>query len=195
MRLRATVLGLGLLSLSACLGSEYTRDITDTYVDGDRLYVAGTLNARTYDEMSDHIARNDSLRIVVLEDIDGSIDDEVNLLTGRLIHDAGLDTLVPSDGVIESGAVDLFCAGKNRIAERGARIGVHSWADESGVEGGDLDRNHEEHQPYLDYFEAVGCPVSFYWFTLQAAPADDMHYMSEDELRRYSVATEIRSAN
>ena len=193
MRVTSAFLGLGLASLSACMGSEYTRDITETYVDGDRLYVAGTLNARTYDEIAEHIESNDDLRVVVLEDIDGSIDDDVNLLTGRLIHDAGLDTLVPTDGVIESGAVDLFCAGKNRIAERGARIGVHSWADESGVEGGDLERGDEEHQVYLDYFKSVGCPVSFYWFTLEAASADDMHYMTDEELLFYSVATEIRS--
>ncbi|MEM9572997.1 MAG: alpha/beta hydrolase [Pseudomonadota bacterium] len=181
-----------LFAATGCVDSEYYRDITDTLVDGDKLYVAGTLNARTYDEIKSQLERHPDLQTVVLEDIDGSIDDDVNLQTAMLIHEAGLDTFVPADGIIESGAVDLFCAGQNRIAERGARIGVHSWADDNGLEGGQVPRASDEHKIYLDYFSAVDCPVSFYWFTLEAAPADGMHYMSETELLDYQVATEIR---
>jgi len=29
----------------------------------------------------------------------------------------------------------------------------------------------------------------FYWFTLDAAPAADIHYMTDDELDRYGFAT------
>ena len=185
---------LSLLALSACASGEYNSDITDTYVEGDRLYVSGTLNALTYDEIADHLEASPDLTTIVLVDIDGSIDDEINLETGRLIHEAGVDTYVPADGRIESGAVDLFCAGRNRIAEQGALVGVHSWADEDGVEGGALPRSNQEHQMYIDYFSQVGCPISFYWFTLDAAPADGMHYMTLVELRTYEVATEIREA-
>jgi hypothetical protein len=189
---RLFTFGVALLACAGCVASEYDRDITDTLVDGDRLYISGTLNAQTFDEIQRHLERHPDLQTIVLEDIDGSIDDDVNLQTGMLIHEAGLDTFVPADGIIESGAVDLFCAGHNRIAERGARIGVHSWADEDGLEGGHVSRASAEHQIYLDYFNAVDCPVGFYWFTLAAAPADGMYYMSEAELLDYQVATEIR---
>ena len=183
---------IALAALSACAGSEYYEDITDTLVEGDRLYVSGTLNALTYDEIKRQLDRHPELRTVVLEHIDGSIDDDVNLRTSLLIHDAGLDTFVPADGIIESGAVDLFCAGHNRIAERGARIGVHSWADEDGLEGGDLSRESDEHDIYLRYFRQVDCPTEFYWFTLEAAPSGGMHYMTESELLAYQVVTELR---
>ncbi|MEM7329682.1 MAG: alpha/beta hydrolase [Pseudomonadota bacterium] len=175
-----------------CAGSEYNRDITDTMVDGERLFVAGTLNAKSFREIERQLHQNPQLRVVVLEDIDGSIDDDVNLQTAMLIHDAGLDTLVPADGIIESGGVDLFCAGHNRIAERGARVGVHSWADEDGLEGGDLPPDSEEHSIYLAYFAEVGCPAEFYWFSLEVAPSHGMHYMTDQELLDYGVATEIR---
>ena len=191
--MKRLALAFAVFALAAgCTSSEYSQDITDTFVEGDRLYVSGTLNALTYDEIEQHLAAHPGLTTVVLEDIDGSIDDDMNLQTGLLIHAAGLDTYVPEDGQIESGAVDLFCAGRNRIAERGAKIGVHSWAAEDGLEGGDLAQDDPEHQPYIAYFEAVPCPVSFYWYTLEAAPADSMHYMSEEELLAQSVATEIR---
>ena len=185
---------ISLLALTSCASGDYYRDITETYIEGDRLYVSGTLNALTYDEIADHLGSSPELTTIVLVDIDGSIDDEVNLETGRLIHEAGVDTYVPAHGRIESGAVDLFCAGQNRIAETGALIGVHAWADEDGLEGGALPKSDPEHRMYIEYFEQVACPVSFYWFTLDAAPADGMHYMSEGELRAYAVATEIREA-
>lgn len=179
-------------ALAGCAGNEYTQDITDTLVDGDRLYVAGTLNGKTFNEIKRQLDRHPTLRTVVLEDIDGSIDDEANLQTALLIHDAGLDTYVPADGIIESGAVDLFCAGHNRVAERGARIGVHSWADEDGLEGGEVPSSSDEHAIYLEYFDQVGCPTDFYWFTLEAAPSSGMHYMTETELLEYQVVTELR---
>ena len=183
---------VGLIWLTSCAANEHYQDLTETAIRGDRLYVSGTLNALTYDEIAEALDAHPALTTVVLEDIDGSIDDEINLQTALMIHEAGLDTYLPAHGVIESGAVDLFCAGHNRIAERGARIGVHSWADEDGAEGHALPRTDEGHQIYLDYFGAVDCPVSFYWFTLQAANADDIYYMTEQEWLTHKVVTEIR---
>lgn len=174
---------------------ETYRDLTDTEVKGDRLYISGTLNAQTYDELKGILETNPQLKTLVLEDIDGSIDDDVNLETGLLIHNAGLNTFVPKDGLIESGAVDLFCAGKARIAERGAHFGVHAWGEETGmgntISGHELAKDSPEHDMYLDYFREVGCPESFYWFTLQAAPAEGMHKMTEQELVEQGVVTEL----
>lgn len=176
---------------SFCISCEHYMDITDTYVDGEDLYISGTLNALTYDEIAEILDNDPGIERVVLENIDGSIDDEINLQTGLLIHRAGLDTYVPAHGDIASGAVDLFCAGNERIVERGAQIGVHTWGFEGGPIGADLPKSHDWHRDYIAYFEEVGCPVSFYWFTLQAASVDDVHIMSEAELIAQGVATQI----
>lgn len=178
---------------------ETYRDLTDTKVKGGTLYISGTLNAQTYDEVKKIIDTHPQLHTVVLQEIDGSIDDDINLETGLLIHRAGLRTYVPKDGVIESGAVDLFCAGKQRIAERGAHVGVHAWeeyddsdGDETVFASGDnVSKDSPEHDMYLDYFREVGCPESFYWFTLQAASADGMHIMTEKELVEQGVVTQM----
>ena len=39
-------------------------------------------------------------------------------------------------------------------------------------------RDHEEHRVYLDFYEEMGIPEAFYWFTLEAASADEVHWMS-----------------
>ena len=36
----------------------------------------------------------------------------------------------------------------------------------------------------------MGIPADFYWFTLEAAPADDIHWMSRDEMETYAVVTQ-----
>lgn len=191
MKLRSTLF-IPLILLTAC-ESTY-RDMTDTYVDGDKLYMSGTLNAQTYDEVEELLELNPQIKTVVLEHIDGSIDDEINLQTGLMIYNAGLNTYLPSDGFIESGAVDIMCAGKERIIERGAHVGVHSWADDEGGRGDELPKDHAEHEPYLDYFSEVDCGPEFYWFTLDAAGPDDMHIMTEQEWLTYGVATQVINA-
>ena len=59
----------------------------------------------------------------------------------------------------------------------------------------DLPRNHPEHQKYLDFYRAVGIDTDFYWYTLQAAPAEGMHWMSESEMRSYAVGTDYEPAS
>ena len=59
--------------------------------------------------------------------ISGSVNDAVNMHTGRLLRKNGFTTKLLSDSDIASGGVDLFCAGAKRIVEKGAKIGVHSW--------------------------------------------------------------------
>ena len=71
-------------------------------------------------------------------------------------------------------------------------IGVHSWADSGAATGDTLDRDAEDHRIYLDYYRALGIDQEFYWFTLQAAPADDMHWMTESEMAKFSVYTHLR---
>ena len=69
-----------------------------------------------------------SVKEIVLMDVPGSGNDDVNLSVGRALHDAGFNTRVEPTSVIESGGVDYFLAGNQRIVASGAKIGVHSWA-------------------------------------------------------------------
>lgn len=86
----------------------------------------------------------------------GTDDDRANLATGRLIRAAGLETHVPADGSVRSGAVELFLAGKTRVIEDGAEFAVHSWLDESGLEAGDYAADSPEHHTYLRYYREMG---------------------------------------
>ena len=74
-------------------------------------------------------------------------------------------------------------------------IGVHSWAaeadDGSLIQGGDLPRDHAQHQLYIQYYTDINLqdPSGFYFYTLDAAPAQSIHYMSAEEIARFGIAT------
>jgi len=67
---------------------------------------------------------------------------------------------------------------------------VHSWSD--GVnEATDFPVGDVNHLPYIDYYTSVGFSQQeaedFYYFTINAAPAADIHWMTESEISEYGI--------
>ncbi len=158
-------------------------------VSGAVAVMTGTIGASTPGRMLELLLEHPEVETIRMEDVPGSIDDEANLRAARWVRRFGLTTVVPAGGMVASGGTDFFLAGERRLVEGGARLGVHSWAGMEG-EGADVEEDHPEHQKYLDYYAEMGIPAEFYWYTLEAAPADDIHWMTEEEIERFAVATE-----
>ncbi len=160
-------------------------------IDGTQARVAGTLGGRTYVQLQYLLEAHPEVDTLVLQSIQGSEDDDVNVQTGRLVRAAGMTTLVPADGEIYSGGVDLFAAGAVRIAEDGATLGVHSWCcAESGEPADRLSHDSPEHDTQLAYFtEMLGEELGrqFYFFTLQAATFDGIEAMTRTEMDLFGL--------
>ncbi len=121
---------------------------------------------------------------------DGSDDDRANLEAARLVRGAGLNTHVPDTGDIASGGVDFFLAGVERTVAPMGKLYVHDWGGSGGTTGSSLPMDASEHDLYLDYYAEMGVPQGFYWFTLQAAPADGpLHLMTREELELFGCVT------
>ena len=71
-----------------------------------------------------------------------------------LVHRHGFTTVIPHNGLIASGGTDFFLAGRSRIVESGARIGVHSWGEIAG-HGSEIDRDDEAHEVFLEFFRQI----------------------------------------
>ena len=158
-------------------------------VEGDTATMSGVIGPSTPDAVRALIDDNPTLSTIVMVDVPGSLDDVSNIEASRLVRDAGLATHVPAKGRIASGGVDFFLAGTTRTYESGAEFGVHSWATGDDASGADLSRDDPQHRIYLDYYAEVGIAADFYWFTLEAAPAESIHNMTEPELDEYGFAT------
>ncbi|MEM7095961.1 MAG: hypothetical protein AAF567_23355 [Actinomycetota bacterium] len=162
-------------------------------IAGNQAIVRGDLGSHTFVQVQHLIDEYPEVDTLVLQNIGGSVNDEVNVETGRLVRGAGYTTLVPADGEIYSGGVDLFVSGATRIAEDGAVIGVHSWCcGPNGETADQLSQDDAAHDFQLAYVREMLGPdlgPAWYFFTLQAAPFDGFDPMTPAELDFFNVVT------
>ncbi len=170
--------------------ADYPEVPVEFEVIGSQAIMYGYVDGTTPGRLDTLLQDNPQLETLVMPFVPGSVDDESNLQAARIVREAGLDTCIPSTGLIASGGVDFFVAGVRRSANEGAQVGVHSWAGFGGVEGSDFPKDSLEHQLYLLYYEEMGIPAEFYWFTLEPAPADSVHWMTVDEIAQYELLTD-----
>lgn len=160
-------------------------------VDGNKASIFGSLGTSTYAMMKTTLeSRN--IDTLVIQNVSGSVNDAINLHTARLVRNAGLTTVMPKDGEAYSGGVDLFAAGKVRVYEDGGKLGVHSWCCENGKDAGQLSKTDPAHNVQLTYYrEMMGAEKGpeFYFFTIDAAPADGIHVMTKAEIEKYQLTT------
>ena len=162
------------------------------------IYLSGTLGARTYNQLFELTQQHPELTELHLINVGGSINDEVNMQTGRLVRNAGLTTIIPTGSTVASGGVDLFCAGLQRFIEPSSALLVHSWG---GIVNGELVSAHElpvdhpGHVQQIAYFsEMLGQTdgPDFYWFTIYSAPfGAELHRMTDQEILLYGLETSI----
>ncbi len=161
-------------------------------IRGNEAILNGDLGTRTYAQMRDLIQNHPEVKTIVMGSISGSVNDAVNMHTGRILNEAGLNTKVLANSDIASGGVDLFCAGKERIVEKGAKIGIHSWCCVDDLTAIQLPKEHPAHQYQIEYFTmCLGKEMgpAFYFHTLSAAPFDDVHWMSDADIKKWGVST------
>jgi hypothetical protein len=155
----------------------------------DKAYVNGILGKTFYKILVKFTDENPKVKDFVLENVPGSANDEWNVKSCLLIHKNGINTELLSTSEIASGGVDLFISGNSRVIADGAKIGVHSWR-EGKKEGIDFPRDSEKHDLFIDFFSTIEMDTAFYWYTLVAAPANDIHWMSASEIEKYQLEKE-----
>jgi len=164
-------------------------------VQGETAFMYGVIDHSTPGVVQALVDEHPEVTRIVMVDVPGSDDDPANLKASRLVRENRLTTVVPSNGVIASGGVDFFTAGKVRVVESCGKLGVHSWnedgPDGSIILGNAVPRDHEIHTMFLEFYREMEIPEEFYWFTLEAAPAQRIHWMSDEEIVLYGLVTEV----
>ncbi|MDB9989436.1 hypothetical protein OAD90_01665 [bacterium] len=172
---------------------------TEFRVDGNKLHMSGLINSYTPEQLKDIFGAHPQIDTIVLGQMPGSIDDEANLAGAAWVAARGVKTYLPQEGSIASGATDFFLVGKRRVVEDGAEVGVHSWADVTGVTARDLPRDDPAHERYIGFYEGIGWTraqaEAFYFFTIEKAPAEDIYLMTPQEMLATGLATEVMPAN
>lgn len=164
-------------------------DMSAFTIDGESAYMSGYISSDTIRQVKKLIGDYPRVKTINMKDVGGSIDDISNLEASRLVRQAGLNTHLDKDGHVASGGTDFFCAGVKRTAEEGAKVGIHSWAGVGVDNAALLPEDHVEHQKYIDYYTemGMGSAKAFYFYTINAATADDIYYMTTEELIEYEL--------
>lgn len=161
--------------------------LNDTTVE-----MSGEINSSTLSDFNRLIENYPNINKINMKSVPGSLDDEVNLQVSKRVFDLNIATHLMDDGEIASGGVDFFVAGVQRTKGTNTKIGVHSWSDGS-QDATDFSVGHANHQPYINFYVSVGFAQQqaedFYYFTINAAPASDIHWMTEAEIAEYGLIT------
>ncbi|MCP4438075.1 MAG: hypothetical protein GY810_03955 [Aureispira sp.] len=150
----------------------------------------GTINSKSLDNFNELLESYPNINLVNIVECDGSSDDEINLQLSAKVYQQGIQTHLLDDGLIASGGTDFFLAGTKRTIGSNTKIGVHSWSDGSS-EATDFPVGDSKHQPYIDYYVSVGFTTQeakdFYYFTINAATASNIHWMTASEITQYKI--------
>lgn len=185
--MRRWIAALSLL-IGACAIADNAVDRATFEIQGERLLMGGEITSRTPATFERLLDENPQITTIQQTYMAGSLDDQAVLRMGYELRARGLNTHLGSRSEIYSGAVDLFLAGRERTMQRGAVIGVHSWADGFG-EGYAYPRDAREHRANVAYTRDMLGSAAFYWFTLQAAPSDGIHEMTQAEIAEFGLVT------
>ncbi len=156
--------------------------------DKETVFLDGVVNSSALEKIKAILSNHPNIKTLNIINCEGSIDDEVNLKLGQYIYAKGLRTHLMDNGIIASGGTDLFLAGNQRTKGTNTQIGVHSWR---GIfkKATDFPAGHKHHIPYIDYYMSVGFSKAeaetFYYFTINSAPPEDMYFMTDDEIEKY----------
>ncbi|MCC7394912.1 MAG: alpha/beta hydrolase [Sphingomonadaceae bacterium] len=159
-------------------------------VSADTVEMIGTVDSDSPAAFAQMLARYPTIRRLVMVDCPGSVDEDANRLLARTVRRAGLTTIVPAGGSVRSGAVDLFLAGRERIAAANAEFGVHAWRDADGLGPADFAANDPVNQGYIDYYREMGMSTDaasrFYALT-NATPFDSVRYLSANDMAQLGL--------
>jgi len=185
---------LFILLFTGCSSEESNPTRTDfgifSVVNETTIEMDGVINSSSLRNFNALIENYPEVNLINIFEVDGSDDDDINLLLSKRVHDLNISTQLVDNGLIASGGVDFFLAGVRRTKGTNTLIGVHSWSD--GVnEATDFPVGDVNHLPYIDYYTSVGFSQQeaedFYYFTINAAPAADIHWMTESEISEYGI--------
>ncbi|WP_262368443.1 alpha/beta hydrolase [Marinomonas sp. IMCC 4694] len=159
-------------------------------VEDNYAYLFGVLDSNLVNTLSDMVEQHPNVTDLVLVDVPGSVDQQATMEGARLIRRLGLNTHIASTGYVLSGGVDLFLGGVDRTIGPGAGVGVHAWSDGSAMTAEALNIADPVHAVYVNFYLEMGITERFYWFSLDAAPAERVYFLSPEEVYDFQLATE-----
>ena len=141
------------------------------------------------DWLKDILNANPNIKNLNLNSIGGNLDEAFRI--SEIIIEFNLNTKVV--GSCFSSCTIIFLAGNKRTLEQGGKFGVHAWSSGS-KSATEYSYGHKEHNLYINYYKDIGYSQTeaeeMYFFIINAASADDIHWMTDQEINQYNFITQ-----
>ncbi len=150
--------------------------------DNKTVEMDGDIRTKTLKDFNELQETYPNIKTITIKNCGGSLDDTANLKMSLKVHQSGINIHLMDNAEIASGGVDFFLAGVKRTRGKNTKIGVHAWGGD-GDSATDYPKGHANHLPYIKYYVSIGFTQKqaedFYYFTIYAAPANGIHWMTE----------------
>lgn len=180
------------------LNMERELEIIDAYdksvwfeVEWTTAYMYGKIDDRIYSTVRQLFSSHPSIEKIVMIYVPWSHDDFKNFEAIQYIRRQDIVVEIWPKWFIASWWVDFLLAWTTRNIYAGASIGVHSWRYLWVSNANSLDKDDERHQPWLDFYDSIDMDQDYYWFVLDNATADEVHWLSPEELVRFDFTDEL----
>ena len=155
------------------------------------LRLTGAIFPGTGERFSAEIERiGEYVKTVVLNSPGGSVYDAIDM--SLLIREKGYGTRVEKGSLCASSCPILLAGGKERIADREAAIGIHQVSPVQVDPARPIDGARESQSvtaAISRHLSEMGVDPAL-WLHALETPADQLYYLSPEELERYRLATE-----
>lgn len=185
-------LALFFICLNISCKKDFTRKKYGIFnvIDSSTIEMKGIIKSKSLKNFNKLIKKYPNITLINIKNCDGSLDDETNLKLSLKVHEKNINIHLMDNGSISSGGVDFFLSGIKRNKGSNTKIGVHSWSDGSNS-ATDYAIGHSNHLPYIEYYKNIGFSQedaeNFYYFTINAATANSIHWMTENEISQYNI--------
>ncbi|MFC5067378.1 hypothetical protein [Flaviflagellibacter deserti] len=170
--------------------AELQKPMTIELVSGGRLELTGVITPGSANRLKDEIdKRGDYVKSVVLNSPGGSVQDA--LAMSKLIRAKGLSTRVETTGHCASSCPLVFAGGVERLADKGASIGVHQVFALSAA-GALADTGMADAQRVSAECQRLLVDMGVdprVWIHAMETPPQELFYFTPEELMSLKLAT------
>ena len=158
---------------------------------GGRLMAVGAITPGTSKLFADEIEKRGSyIKTVVLMSPGGSVQDALEM--GRLIRVKGFATEIEAGAYCASSCPLVFAGGVQRIAGKGAAIGVHQVSAHDEAASGGMAGAQKVSAICQKYLREMGVDLGV-WVHAMETPKEQLYYFKAEELLALKLATSVGS--
>jgi hypothetical protein len=156
---------------------------------GGRLMAVGAITPGISKVFANEIEKRGSyVKTVVLQSPGGSVQDALEM--GRLVRAKGFSTEVEAGAYCASSCPLVFAGGVQRIAGKGAAIGVHQVSAQDEAASGGMAGAQRVSAVCQKYLRDMGVDLGV-WVHAMETPKEQLYYFKAEELLALKLATSV----